>query len=103
MERAGLLDEELRYSLDYEYWIRLVLAGAQFMHLPEVVARFRLSSGSKTVGQTAVMAQEQLRVLEALGSRPESAGTIGLDPRASAAAVCAGRAPVSACRLSMAA
>jgi glycosyltransferase involved in cell wall biosynthesis len=71
MERVGLLDEDLRYSLDYEYWIRLALAGAQFMHLPESVARFRLSSASKTVGQTAVMAQEQLRVLEELASRPD--------------------------------
>ncbi len=71
MERVGLLDDGLHYSLDYEYWIRLALAGSQFMHLPEVVARFRLSSGSKTVGQTAVMAQEQIRVLEALASRPD--------------------------------
>jgi glycosyltransferase involved in cell wall biosynthesis len=80
MERVGLLDESLHYSLDYEYWIRMALAGAQFMHLPEVVARFRLSSGSKTVGQTAVMAQEQLRVLEALASRPDLPAQLGWTP-----------------------
>jgi hypothetical protein len=78
--RAGLLDEDLRYSLDYEYWIRLALAGAQFMHLPESVARFRLSSASKTVGQTALMAQEQLRVLEELASRPDLPARLGWTP-----------------------
>ncbi len=80
MEQAGLLDEQLHYSLDYEYWIRLALAGAQFLHLPETVARFRLSSGSKTVGQTAEMAQEQLRVLEALASRPDLPARLGWTP-----------------------
>jgi len=80
MEQVGLLDEDLHYSLDYEYWIRLALAGAHFMHLPGTVARFRLSSGSKTVGQTAVMAQEQIHVLEALGSRPELPARLGMTP-----------------------
>jgi glycosyltransferase involved in cell wall biosynthesis len=80
MEQVGVLDEELHYSLDYEYWIRLALAGARFMHLPDTVARFRLSSGSKTVGQTAVMAQEQLRVLEALASRPDLPVLLGWTP-----------------------
>jgi hypothetical protein len=50
------------------------------MHLPEAVARFRLSSGSKTVGQTAVMAQEQIQVLEALGSRPDLPERLGMTP-----------------------
>lgn len=81
MEQVGLLDEDLHYSLDYEYWIRLALAGAQFLHLPEAVARFRLSSGSKTVGQTAVMAQEQISVLEALGARPELPARLGMTPK----------------------
>jgi glycosyltransferase involved in cell wall biosynthesis len=80
MGEVGLLDEQLHYSLDYEYWIRLALAGANFMHLPDVVARFRLSSGSKTVGQTAVMAQEQLRVLEALASRLDLPTMLGWTP-----------------------
>ena len=77
MERVGLLDERLRYSLDYEYWIRLALAGAHFMHLSEPVARFRLSSASKTVGRTAVFAQEQLQVLETLAAQPDLSKILG--------------------------
>jgi len=66
MERVGFLNQELVYTLDYEYWIRMALAGANFLRLPETVARFRLSSASKTVGQTAQMAVEQWNVLENL-------------------------------------
>jgi hypothetical protein len=69
MERAGLLDESLVYALDYEYWIRLALAGAQFIHIPETVALFRLSSESKTMTRSAQMAEEQLNVLERILSQ----------------------------------
>jgi glycosyltransferase involved in cell wall biosynthesis len=77
MEQVGLLDEKLHYSLDYEYWIRMALSGARFMRLPTVVARFRLSSDSKTVGRTAVFAQEQLQVLETLAARPDLPNLLG--------------------------
>jgi glycosyltransferase involved in cell wall biosynthesis len=63
MEEVGLLNEDLKYSLDYEYWIRLALGGARFMRLPKIVAKFRISDFSKTVNQTAAMALEQLDVL----------------------------------------
>lgn len=64
MEKAGLLDESLRFVMDYEYWIRLALCGARFYRLPQTVAYFRLSRGSKTVTQSALMALEHLTVLE---------------------------------------
>lgn len=79
MEKAGTLDESLRYALDYEYWIRLALKGARFWRVPEVVARFRLSSVSKTVGETAEMACEQLGVLENLLSRPGLTWELDID------------------------
>lgn len=66
MEKAGRLDISLHYVLDYEYWIRLAMYGARFKKLPEVVARFRLSPGSKTVSQSTAMANEQLKALNKL-------------------------------------
>lgn len=78
MEKAGMLDDSLQYVMDYEYWIRLALAGANFLRLPQTAARFRLSSGSKTVGQTARMSLEQWQVLEHLLARPNLAEQLGL-------------------------
>lgn len=78
MERVGLLDERLVYSLDYEYWIRMALAGARFRRLDEVAAYFRLSPGSKTVGQTAAQAVEQLRTLDEVLGQPGLAQRLGL-------------------------
>jgi glycosyltransferase involved in cell wall biosynthesis len=71
MEQVGLLDEKLSYAMDYEYWVRIALAGGRFFRLPDAVAQFRLSSTSKTVAHTAHMAMEQLQVLEQLIMVPE--------------------------------
>lgn len=75
-DRIGLLDERLVYSLDYEYWIRMALAGAKFKRIDDVVAFFRLSTGSKTVGQTAAQAVEQFRTLGEILEQPDLAGRL---------------------------
>lgn len=80
MEQVGLLNEGLRYNLDYEYWMRMALAGARFMRLPETVASFRLSSSSKTVSQAAEMAIEQLYVLDKVLNQPDLPEKLGLPP-----------------------
>jgi len=77
MERAGLLDESLRYAMDYEYWMRIAMNGGRFLRLDEIVARFRLSGFSKTVGQTAAMAVEQYTVLERLLAREDLDEVLG--------------------------
>lgn len=64
MERVGLLDESLHYGLDYDYWMRMALAGVVFQRVPDTVAYFRLSASSKTVSQSSAMAREQLGILE---------------------------------------
>ncbi|MBN2547924.1 MAG: glycosyltransferase [Anaerolineales bacterium] len=79
-EKVGCLDENLIYAMDYEYWIRLALAGMAFLRLDEPVARFRLSSASKTVGQTARMAVEQLSVLDRLLAEPGLSARLEIHP-----------------------
>lgn len=78
MQQVGWLDERLIYSLDYQYWIRMALAGARFKRLDAVAASFRLSAGSKTVGQTAAHAVEQFCTLEEVLAAPDLALLAGL-------------------------
>ena len=47
MERIGLLDTSLRYSFDYEYWLRLSALGDP-LYVPERLAAFRWYTSSKS-------------------------------------------------------
>jgi glycosyltransferase involved in cell wall biosynthesis len=47
MEKVGYLDTSLRYSFDYEYWLRLSALGDP-LYLPERLAAFRWYTSSKS-------------------------------------------------------
>jgi len=78
MDKVGFLNENLHYSMDYDYWMRILLAGGKFKRLDETLAQFRLSSGSKTVGQTAKMALEGLNVINSFLAMTDVADKLGL-------------------------
>lgn len=49
VHQEGLLpDAALQYAGDWEWYVRLHLAGKRFAHLPRVLADFRVHAGSKT-------------------------------------------------------
>ena len=50
IDQYGLLDENLQYCMDYEYWLRLGLAGASFGYLEQKLAGSRLYQETKTLG-----------------------------------------------------
>jgi glycosyltransferase involved in cell wall biosynthesis len=78
MEKVGLLNESLHYCMDNEYWMRILLAGGKFMRVDDTLAQFRLSSGSKTLGQTTKMALEGLSVIESFLAQIDLAERLGL-------------------------
>jgi glycosyltransferase involved in cell wall biosynthesis len=63
VERAGYLDESLRYCMDYDLWIRLARAGNVFAYTPHYLASTRLHADTKTLGQRGPAHAEILRVV----------------------------------------
>jgi GT2 family glycosyltransferase len=50
-ERCGArVDEALHYSMDYELWARFAAHGARVVHVPDLLALYRLHAGQKTDG-----------------------------------------------------
>ena len=47
--RHGYLDESLKYSMDWEFWLRVASRGARFQHVPVLLAHYRYHNSSKTV------------------------------------------------------
>jgi len=71
-EKFGVLDAQLRYSMDYEYWIRLGQRGAKFGWLRRVLAGSRLHSETKTLGsRVAVHREINTMLCEHLGRTPD--------------------------------
>ena len=61
---AGGWDAQLRQWPDYAYWLQLGLQGP-FIHIPEVLAEFRVHEASQTFTKLAFeRAEEPIRILE---------------------------------------
>jgi glycosyltransferase involved in cell wall biosynthesis len=70
VDRHGLLDDTLRYALDYEYWLR-VGRHTDFHHLKgQVFAGSRLHADSKTLSQSVPAHREILDVVIRHGGSP---------------------------------
>lgn len=78
IEKVGYLDESLHYGLDYDYWIRIAIAGGAFKKIPNTVAQFRISKDSKTIKETEKMAIEQLKILNRVLSSEDLSRKTGL-------------------------
>ena len=51
LDDCGYLDESLHFTMDTEYWLRLLVARRKFVQLKEMIAAFRLHATSKTSTQ----------------------------------------------------
>ena len=57
MEKIGLLDEELHYGMDYDYWTRMLHQGAQLAPLDYPVAAFRVHAKQKSAAAERAAAE----------------------------------------------
>lgn len=60
IRQIGLLNQELHYIMDTDYWIRVGLAGSKISRIPETLAHIRLHPDSKTVGKIPKSNEELL-------------------------------------------
>ncbi len=58
VERCGPFDESLNFAMDYEYWIRIDRNGGKLQHIPDVLARSRLYSETKTLSERTKIFRE---------------------------------------------
>ena len=60
---AGLLDTSLRYAYDYDFWIRLS-KHRRFVKTGRVLARSRMHSKNKTLGERRSVLRENITILK---------------------------------------
>jgi hypothetical protein len=68
LEEGGF-DESIRFTTDWELWIRMILAGSRVAMCPEPLARYRLLPGSLS-SQRARMLEGRLATLEKAAPHP---------------------------------
>ena len=74
--RGGRVAEELHYSMDYELWVRFAAQRARIVHVPDLLAVYRMHAGQKTSGASPPYLPE-LRALAA-GLKASAAGSASL-------------------------
>lgn len=91
IERCGLPDVNLRYCMDYEFWLRMGLAGLRFDYIGQKLAGSRFYPDNKTLGQRRQVHTEiNAMMRETLGYVPDKwlcnwahtllRDTLGFDP-----------------------
>ncbi|MFI5296242.1 MAG: glycosyltransferase family 2 protein [Thermodesulfovibrionales bacterium] len=58
LEKAGGLDPDLRYVMDYDLWIRMS-GRSKFLYLPEFLSTYRLHDISKTMSASDAVANQE--------------------------------------------
>jgi glycosyltransferase involved in cell wall biosynthesis len=73
IDRCGLLDTQLHFCMDYEYWLRLARAGVSFRYIPWVLSGTRFHRDAKTLKHRLAMHAEVNDMLRSrLGKVPAS-------------------------------
>jgi glycosyltransferase involved in cell wall biosynthesis len=63
-QQYGFFDESLHYSMDYDFWLRLVVGGERCCFLDHPIAAFRWHEDSKTIGRRSGFEPEDTLLME---------------------------------------
>lgn len=73
VEQYGLLNENLHYCLDYEFWLRLALNGVGFAYIDKFLAGSRFYPETKTMSQPVKACEEAMTMIkEHIGYVPQT-------------------------------
>ena len=64
---VGKFDEDLQYAMDYDYWLRIDMAGGRIMHIPDILAASRKYEGTKTLSQRGDIFKEVFKICKTHG------------------------------------
>src|SRR5262249_19624342 len=67
--RVGPFNEQLDYTMDYDYWLRIDRAGGVIEHLDEVLAHARIHHQAKSAAGCARQLRECFEVCRASGGK----------------------------------
>lgn len=79
MQKVGLLDERLHYCMDWDYWIRIAMAGLKVSKMPQALARCRLHRDSKTVSELLKPTEEMAAWVDRFFAQPLPSGIADLE------------------------
>jgi GT2 family glycosyltransferase len=77
-ERIGPFDERLQYCMDYDYWLRMALAGSEIVHVDNLLACARIHPRAKTSTSLAAMYRESMTVCQRHLGRVSQGQRVGL-------------------------
>ncbi len=70
LQAIGGVEEKLRYCMDYQMMVRLLMRGLEVSYLDQPLARFRFHDSSKTVGSREQFRLERVPMLRAIPDLP---------------------------------
>lgn len=64
LNQTGVLDTQLHYVMDYDLWVRMLVAGSVTKYIPFPLSKYRLHRNAKTVRDEFQMKAEVKKVLD---------------------------------------
>ncbi len=71
IERVGWLDESLHFAMDFDYWVRIALYGANVAHVDHCLAYFRSHVEAKTSTAYLTRIRDRYRIFEKVFDQSE--------------------------------